>query len=56
MKETIGIFDKKQKKKTNQDEFRLERLIKRKGNKLSIKWKDYDDLFNSWIDQKDIVM
>ena len=56
MKETIGIFEKKQLGKTNQNEFRLEKVIKRKGNKISIKWKDYDDFFNCWIDQKDIVM
>ena len=29
--------------------------IKRKGDKLYVKWKRYDSSFNSWIDQKDIL-
>ena len=44
--ETIG---------TNQREFRVEKVIKRKGDKLYVKWKGYDNSFNSWIDKKDIV-
>ena len=31
----------------NQKEFRIEKLIKRKGNKLYAKWEGYDNLFNS---------
>ena len=44
----------KTKKKTNQKKFRIEKVIKRKGNKLFLKWKGYDNLFISWIDEKDI--
>ena len=40
---------------TDQEEFRIERAIKRNGNKLYVKWKGYDILFNSWIDKRDIV-
>ena len=29
--------------KTNQEEFRIEKVIKRKGNKLYVKWKGYDN-------------
>ena len=29
--------------------------IKRKGDKLYVKWKRYDSSFNNWIDQKDIL-
>ena len=25
----------------------------KKGNKLYVKWKEYDNRFNSWIDKKD---
>ena len=25
----------------------------KKGNKLYVKWKEYDNHFNSWIDKKD---
>ena len=30
-------------------------MIKRKGDKLYVKWKGYDNAFNSWIDKKDLV-
>ena len=30
--------------------------MKTKGDKLYIKWKGCDNLFNSWIDKKDIVI
>ena len=41
--------------KTNLKEFRIEKVIKRKGNKLYIKWKRYNNSFNSWIDKKDFI-
>ena len=41
--------------KTNQKEFRIEKVIKRKGHKLYVKWKGYNNSFHSWIDKKDIV-
>ena len=53
--EIIGIFYKKELQKTNQKEFRIEKVIKRKGGKLYVKWKGYDNSFNSWIDKKDLV-
>ena len=37
--------------KTNQKQFRIEKVIKRKGNKLFVKWKGYDNSLNSWIDK-----
>ena len=45
---------KKNCKKKNQKEFRIEKMIKRKADKMYIKWKGYDYLFNSWIDKKDL--
>ena len=30
--------------------------MKRKGDKLYVKWKGYDNSFNSWIDKKKISM
>ena len=30
-------------------------MIRRKGDKLYVKWKSYDNAFNSWIDKKDII-
>ena len=54
-KEIVGTFNKKELQNTNQKEFRVEKVIKRKGDKLYVKWKGYDNLFNSWID-KDIEL
>ena len=48
--EIAGSFYEKELQKTNQKEFRIEKVLKRKGDKLYIKWKGYDDRFNSWID------
>ena len=53
--EIIGTFYEKEQQKTNQQEFRIEKVIKRKGNKLYVKWKGYDGSFNSWINKKDLV-
>ena len=53
--EIIGTFYEKELQKTIQEEFRIEKVIKRKGNKLSVKWKGYDSSFNSWINKKDII-
>ena len=50
-----GSFYEKELQKTNQEEFRIGKVIKRKGDKLYIKSKGYDDSFNSWINKKDIV-
>ena len=33
----------------------LKIMLKRKGDKLYVKWKGYNNSFNSWIDKKDIV-
>ena len=33
----------------------LKKVIKRKGNKLYVKWKGYNNFFNSWIDKKDLI-
>ena len=52
--EIVGTFYEKELPKTNQEEFKIEKIIKRKGNNLYAKWKLYNS-FNSWIDKKDIV-
>ena len=49
--EIVGTFYKKEWQKTNQKEFRVEKVIKTKGDKLYVKWKGYDSSFNSWIDK-----
>ena len=54
-KETVETLYGKELQKTDQEEFRIEKLITRKGNKLYVKWIGYDNSFNSWIDKKYIV-
>ena len=49
--EFIGTFYEKELQKTNQQEFMIEKVIKKKGEKLYAKWKGY----NSWIDKKDLA-
>ena len=51
----IDSFYQKELQKTNPKEFRIEKVIKRKGNKLYVKWKGYNNSFNSWIDKKDLI-
>ena len=53
--EIIGIFYGKELQKTSQEEFRIEKVIRRKGDKLYVKWKGYDNSFNSWIDKANLV-
>ena len=49
--EITGSFNEKELQKTIQEEFRIEKVIKRKGDKLYVNWKGYDNSFNSWIDE-----
>ena len=53
--EIIGTFYENKLQGTNQQDIRIEKIIKRKGDKLYVKQKSYDNSFNSWIDKKDIV-
>ena len=51
----VGSFYEKELQNTNQKEFRIKRVIKKKGNKLYVKRKGYDDSFNSWISKNDLI-
>ena len=53
--EITGTFYENELQKTNQKEFWIEKVIKRKGDKLYVKWKGYDNSFNSWINKNDII-
>ena len=50
--ESFTIKNCKKKKKKNQKEFTIEKVIKKKGNKLYVKWKEYNNSINSWINKK----
>ena len=52
--EIIGTFYEKELQSTGQQTLRIEKVIKKKGDKLYVKWKGYNNSFNSWIDKKDI--
>ena len=49
--EIVGTFYEKELQTTNQEEFRIGKVIKRKGNKLYVKWKGNDNSFNWWINK-----
>ena len=45
--EIVWMIYKKELKKPNEKKFRVEKVIKRKGNKLYVKLKGYNHFFNS---------
>ena len=53
--EIIGTCYEKELQDTSQEEFRIEKIVKKKGDNLYIKWKGYDNSFNCWIDKKNIL-
>ena len=55
LKKLLEHFMKKNCRRQIKKNFRIEKVIKRKGNQLYVKWKGYDNSFNSWIDKKDIA-
>ena len=55
MKKTTTKKQKNKKNQTNnQEKFRIEKVTKRKSDKLFVKWKEYDNSFTSWIYKNDI--
>ena len=53
--EITATFYEKELQKTNQEEFRIEKVIKRKGDNIYVKWKGYVNPCNSWIDKASLV-
>ena len=51
----MGTFYEKELQPTSQEEFRTVKVIKRKCDKMYVKWKGYDNSSNSWIDKKDVI-
>ena len=47
-------FCEKQLHKTSQENFRIQKVINRKGDKLYVNWKEYNNSFNNWVDKKDL--
>ena len=53
--EITGSFCEKELQKSSQKGFRIEKVVKRKGDKLYAKWKGYNNSFDSWINKKDLI-
>ena len=49
-----GTLYEEELQKTTQEIYRIEKIIRRKGNKSYVKWLGYSSKFNSWVDNKDI--
>ena len=52
--EIQGSFYEQELQKTSQSTFRIEKVLKRQGDKSLAKWLGYPKSFNSWIDTKTI--
>ena len=51
-----GIFYEKELQKTkNTGVYIIEKIIQKNKNKYLVKWRNYSDDFNSWIDKDDII-
>ena len=53
--EIQGTFYEPELQLTNQQIFRIERVIQKRGNKAFVKWYGYPESFNSWIDNKELI-
>jgi len=53
--EIKGSFYEPELRKASQEMFRIEKVIRRKGNKYLVKWLGYTDSFNSWVDNDELV-
>jgi len=43
-----GTFYKEQLQKTQQEIYRVDRVLRKRGNEVLVKWSGYPDKFNSW--------
>ena len=53
--EIKGSFYEPELQKTEQQIFRIEKIIKKEKDKSLVKWKGYSDKFNLWVDNKDLI-
>ena len=50
-----STFYEQELQKTNLTLYVIEKIIKTKNDKLFVKWRGYNNLFNSWINKKDVI-
>ena len=53
--EIQGTFYEKELQKTYQQVYRIEKIMRKRGDKSLVKWLGYPESFNSWIDNKDLI-
>ena len=49
-----GTFYEKELQKSNQTTFRIDKIIKKRNKEALVKWKGYDNSFNSWVPLTDL--
>ena len=52
--EIQGSYYEQEFQKTKHDILRIDKIIKQHGSKSFVKWLGYNDLFNSFVDNKGI--
>ena len=53
--EITGSFFEKELQNLNVKEFKIKKILKRKDDKLYVKWKGHNNSFNSWIHKNDLI-
>ena len=53
--EIKGTFYEPELQKTEQQIYRIEKVIEKEKGRSFVKWKGYPDKFNSWVDNKDLI-
>ena len=53
--EIKGTFYEPELQKTEQQIFRIEKVIEKEKGRSLVKWKGYSDKFNSWVDNKELI-
>ena len=53
--EIQGTFYEQELQKTSQEVFRIEKVIRKHGNKSLVKWLGYPETFNSWVNNKSLI-
>ena len=53
--DVVGTFYKEQLQKTRQEIYRVEKIVRKRGEQVLVKWSGYPDKFNSWMPAADIM-
>ena len=53
--EIQGTFYEQEMQKTDQQIFRIEKVIRKLKKKSFVKWYGYPESFNSWVDNKELI-